>query len=154
MSKRMKEKSITAVQTMKRRKMDTNKPLYVSKIRNENSFYQEALPLILVADDDKLMRTILCRALEKEGYQVIEASNAEQCLKAYTLFHPDLILLDSLMPGIDNFTCCHELREIPEHERPPILMLTSLDDSESLKQAFGGLCSRRTKKSSGCIIPS
>lgn len=133
--------------------MITNKPLYMSKFRAETSLAKEEPHLILVADDDKLMRTMLCRALEKEGYQVIEASNAEQCLKAYTLFHPDLILLDSLMPGIDSFTCCHELSAIPENERPPILMLTSLDDSEFLKQAFGGLCSRRTQKSPGCIIP-
>lgn len=64
----------------------------------------QAPPLILVVDDDKSMRILLRRAMEQEGYQVAEASEGEQALAAYTRLHPDIVLLDALMPVMDGFT--------------------------------------------------
>ncbi len=106
-------------------------------------------PLILVVDDDRFMRIHLRRAMEQEGYQVIEASDGEEALATYTRLHPDIVLLDALMPVMDGFTCCTQLQKLsrsddrlngdryPSLEQPPpVLMITALEDPESVNQAF------------------
>jgi diguanylate cyclase (GGDEF)-like protein len=57
-------------------------------------------------------------------------------LEAYTELQPDLILLDAMMPTMDGFTFCQKLSAIPESDRPPVLMITSLEDPESVDRAF------------------
>ncbi len=96
----------------------------------------EKMPLILIVDDDRTMRSLLNLAMEEEGYRVVEAENGQQCLSEYTHFQPDLILLDAIMPDIDGFSCCQKIRRLPEGDRLPILMITVLDDQESVEQAF------------------
>ncbi|MBN3893933.1 MAG: PleD family two-component system response regulator [Nostoc sp. NOS(2021)] len=117
-------------------------------------------PLILVADDDKTMRVLLRKAMEQEGYRVVEVNDGKQCLDAYEALKPDIVLLDAVMPVMDGFTCCQELHKIAINniilapapfdtdsgfnntmiskmwERTPILMITCLDDEESVKKAF------------------
>ena len=94
------------------------------------------LPLILVVDDDKSMRILLCKAMEKEGYQVAEASDGEECLVLYKQLQPDIILLDAMMPLMDGFTCCTQLQILPGGDRTPVLMITGLEDQESVDRAF------------------
>ncbi len=93
-------------------------------------------PLILIVDDDRTMRSLLNLAMEEEGYRVVEAENGEQCLSEYNHFQPDLILLDAVMPDIDGFTCCQKIRSLPGGDRLPILMITVLDDRDSVDRAF------------------
>lgn len=118
-------------------------------------------PLILVVDDDKTMRLLLRRAMEQEGYQVVEASDGEQCLDTYTSRKPDLILLDAVMPVMDGFSCCIQLQALAGDDATtetlpmfgteyalgktqartlarstPILMITGLEDPESVDRAF------------------
>ncbi|MBE9198117.1 MULTISPECIES: PleD family two-component system response regulator [unclassified Nodularia (in: cyanobacteria)] len=117
-------------------------------------------PVILVADDDKTIRLLLRQAMEKEGYRVVEAADGKQCLVAYEIVKPDIVLLDAIMPVMDGFTCCKQLLQIARNnlmtalekldtesplgntvisklwERTPILMITSLDDQESVDRAF------------------
>lgn len=102
-------------------------------MNNNNS---DRPPLILVVDDDRTMRSLLNLAIEEEGFRVVEAENGSQCLAEYTHFQPDLILLDAIMPDIDGFTCCQKIRSLPGGDRVPILMITVLDDQESVEQAF------------------
>ena len=93
-------------------------------------------PLILIVDDDRSMRTLLNLAMTEEGYDAVEAKNGEQCLGEYQLHKPDAILLDAVMPDMDGFTCCEKIRQFPGGELIPILMITVLDDQESIDQAF------------------
>lgn len=102
------------------------------------------LPLILVVDDDRSMRLVIRKAMETEGYRVVEATNGEECLAAYQQLQPDVILLDAMMPVMDGFTCCSKLQslfdldaiaELPG-DRTPILMITGLDDQASVDRAF------------------
>lgn len=105
---------------------------------------QKNSPLILVVDDDKFMRLQLRRAMEQVGYQVAEASDGEQALAAYSCLNPDIVLLDALMPLMDGFTCCTQLQTLSGSEMPsgtprdrtPILMITALEDQESVDRAF------------------
>ncbi|HEY9614124.1 ATP-binding protein [Allocoleopsis sp.] len=93
-------------------------------------------PLILVVEDDKFMRIQLRRAMEQVGYQVAEATDGEQGLAAYLRLQPDIVLLDALMPVMDGFTCCTQLRSLPGGDRIPVLMITALEDRESVDRAF------------------
>lgn len=102
-------------------------------------------PIVLVVDDDKSMRMLLRLALEQEGYQVVEAQDGQACISAYKQHQPDLILLDAVMPVMDGFDCCTQLRSLSGNDYPnldgldtgmPILMITALDDSDSVNRAF------------------
>lgn len=93
-------------------------------------------PLILVVDDDKVMRLQLRRAMQQQGYQVAEASNGEEAIAAYIRLHPHIILLDAIMPLMDGFTCCNRLQTLPGSDRTPVLMVTGLDDQASVDWAF------------------
>ncbi len=93
-------------------------------------------PQILIVDDQKTLRLVLRKAIEKQGYQVIEACNGEHCLDICQKLTPDMILLDAMMPAIDGFACCTELQTLMGDRTPPILMITVLDDQESIERAF------------------
>ena len=93
-------------------------------------------PLIAIVDDDRSMRMLLNMAMEDTGYRVAEASNGEQFLAEYENLQPDLILLDAMMPGMDGFTCCQKIRSLPRSDRVAIMMITALDDLESIQQAL------------------
>lgn len=97
---------------------------------------QKNPPLVLVVDDDKFMRLQLRRAMQLEGYQVAEATDGEQCLAETQRLHPDIVLLDAMMPVMDGFTCCTQLQSLPGGEHTPVLMITGLDDQQSVDQAF------------------
>lgn len=95
-------------------------------------------PLILVVDDDLFLRGMLRNLLEEQGYRVIEAEDGEQALDNFKQHHPDLVLMDALMPVMDGFTACQALNAL-ETETPnetPVIMITSLDDEESVDKAF------------------
>ncbi|PSO71380.1 MAG: diguanylate cyclase response regulator [Cyanobacteria bacterium QH_8_48_120] len=93
-------------------------------------------PLILLVDPEKTQRLILRRAMEKEGYRVMEASDGEQCLEVCSYLKPDLVLLDAMMPGVDGFTCCSQLHSLMGKDCPPVLMTTVLNDQASVDLAF------------------
>lgn len=101
-----------------------------------NSSSQADSPLVLVVDDDRSLRALLCFAMEEEGYQVVEANNGENCLAEFMRLQPDLVLLDAVMPVMDGFTCCSQLRTLTIAEHTPVLMITVLDDRESVDRAF------------------
>lgn len=91
---------------------------------------------ILVADDDLSTRLILRLILKREGYEVIEAENGEQCLQHFSTTKPDMVLLDACMPIVDGFICCERIRQLAGGDRTPILIITGLEDQASVDQAF------------------
>lgn len=101
-----------------------------------NSLSQPDYPRVLVVDDDRSLRTLLRFAMEEEGYQVAEANNGDNCLAEFARVKPDIVLLDAVMPVMDGFTCCSRLRTFPGAEHTPVLMITVLDDQDSVDQAF------------------
>lgn len=98
---------------------------------------QRRAPLVLIADDDMSMRILARAALEQEGYAVEEAENGEEVLVFLrSAAVPDLILLDVLMPVMDGFTACRHLRTMPGGANVPVIMMTGLDDTESINRAY------------------
>ena len=84
-------------------------------------------PLILVVDDESRMRRFVRMNLEAEGFDVIEAENAERALLKVRDEMPDLVLLDVAMPGMDGFEALQRIREISD---VPVIMLTVKDEEE------------------------
>ncbi|NLA27958.1 MAG: response regulator transcription factor, partial [Firmicutes bacterium] len=78
---------------------------------------------ILVVDDERPIAEILQYNLEKEGYEVILAYDGEEALERLEQDHPDLVLLDIMLPKKDGFTVCREIRA--QQKRIPIIMLTA-----------------------------
>jgi DNA-binding response OmpR family regulator len=90
---------------------------------------------ILVVDDSKLVTDIVKMRLEMYGYEVLLAHNGEQALRLATDQHPDLMVLDVQMPGIDGYEVCRRLRENPALDDLRIIMLTSSDDKQAAFEA-------------------
>ena len=82
---------------------------------------------ILIIEDEDFLRDILKRYLEKEGYQVIEASSGEIGLSKFFENNFSLILLDVMLPGIQGWEVCKEIKKISD---TPIIMLTALGDED------------------------
>lgn len=92
--------------------------------------------LILIVDDSPTMRLLTSDALSKSGFTVIQAENGEAALSMLKISKPDAILLDVEMPGLNGFEVCAEIRKLPEYRYVPIMMVTGLDDYDSINQAF------------------
>ncbi len=86
-----------------------------------------AMPQILQVDDDPLALTYVGRILRSAGHEVLTARNGTEALTQAEANHPDLILLDVLMPGIDGYEVCRQLRRRPRFAHVPIIMLTGQD---------------------------
>ena len=103
---------------------------------NVNQAISDGATSVLVVDDEPVMRLLLRTAIQKEGYRVIEASNGEECLALFQTHQPDIVLMDAMMPKMDGFECCLALQKLCSEKSSPVLMITSLDDSESIDKAF------------------
>lgn len=93
-------------------------------------------PLALVIDDDETMRLLARAVLEQSGVRVIEAESGMSGLAAFSCDTPDIVLLDVQMPDKDGFAVCSELRAMPTGLHVPILMMTGLNDVESIDHAY------------------
>ena len=93
-------------------------------------------PLALVVDDELVVRIVVREVLELSGHEVCEAENGPQALERFIEYRPDIVLLDIMMPGMDGFTACAQLRDLLGGSRVPILIMTALDDTESIATAY------------------
>ncbi|MGC2061769.1 MAG: response regulator, partial [Thermodesulfovibrionales bacterium] len=93
-------------------------------------------PLVLIVDDDLTMRILEREALEQAGFVVEEAADGIQALAAFRRLNPDIVLFDVMMPEMDGFTLCKEIRKTEGGQLTPLLMVTGLDDLESINRAY------------------
>lgn len=93
-------------------------------------------PIALVVDDDAVLRRMISKVLYQAGLTTEEAKNGEEALSAFVQLRPDIVLLDVVMPQMDGFTTCAILRGLPGGEHTPVLMVTGLDDTESIRRAY------------------
>ncbi len=92
--------------------------------------------LILVIDDDVGIRDLARHVLTAQGFLIISADNGEQGLQLFQDRKPDIVMLDVMMPGQDGFEVCTALRRLPVGKHTPVLMITSLEDVESIDRAY------------------
>ncbi len=83
---------------------------------------------LLVVDDDDNLRSMLCAALRHNGFEISSRIDGREALDAVADEHPDLIVLDVMMPDLDGFEVCRRLRAANDHT--PILFLTARDATE------------------------
>ena len=93
-------------------------------------------PKVLLVDDDEVNLLLTSIALRERGFAITEASSGEQAISILADWLPDVVVLDALMPGLDGFETCRELRVLPGFESLPVLMLTGLDDDASITRAY------------------
>jgi signal transduction histidine kinase/FixJ family two-component response regulator len=91
---------------------------------------------VLVVDDDETVRLLAEEALGAAGFDVVCAANGGQALDAFVGWRADIVLLDVLMPGLDGFDTCQRLHALPGGEHVPVLMVTGLDDVDSIERAY------------------
>lgn len=84
---------------------------------------------ILIVDDDQDIARILRFRLQKKGFDCVLASNGLEALDKIDTHHPDLVLLDVMMPKMDGFTTCREIRRRNAWSRIPVIMLTAKGDT-------------------------
>ena len=94
------------------------------------------IPLVLVVDDDPGTRMLAAASLRQAGYATAEAADGDDGVAAFERLRPDLVLLDVVMPRMDGFTACREIRRLPDGDRVPVLMMTGLDDLSSIHRAY------------------
>ncbi|NVN91075.1 MAG: EAL domain-containing protein [Desulfuromonadales bacterium] len=92
---------------------------------------------VLVIDDDPVIRHLTRTVLEESGYTVNECPDGDIALESFLRTRPDVLLLDVLLPGKDGFSVCQEIRSHPEGQNVPIVMMTGLDDIDSIHKAYG-----------------
>ncbi len=91
---------------------------------------------ILIVDDDPIVRSLIRATLEVEGYEIIEAEDGDEACDLYETRRPELLIADVVMPRMDGFALCRELRGRPNSVHVPILMATGLDDVSSITKAY------------------
>lgn len=92
---------------------------------------------ILLVEDDVALSAVYKSRLELEGFDIREVNNGEDALSAAIDFHPDLILLDAMMPKISGFDVLDILRNTPETGNIKIIMLTALSQPKDKERAEG-----------------
>jgi two-component system phosphate regulon response regulator PhoB len=90
--------------------------------------------ILLVEDDDALANVYQTR-LQGEGFDVRRVSNGEEALAAALSYHPDLVLLDIMMPKVSGFDVLDILRNTPETANLKIIMLTALSQDSDKERA-------------------
>ena len=93
-------------------------------------------PRVLLVDDDEVNLLLTSIALRERGFAVTEAASGERALELLREGQPDVVVLDALMPGMDGFETCRELRRMAAFASLPVLMLTGLDDEASINRAY------------------
>lgn len=84
-----------------------------------------AAPLVVVADDDTITRSIINLKLKSRGYNVITASDGSEALRVIETEAPDLVVLDAMMPGINGFELLRQIKTTPRTAKTLVVMLTS-----------------------------
>jgi signal transduction histidine kinase len=91
---------------------------------------------VLVVDDDPVVRSLMRATLQRDGFDVIEAEDGIEGCRLYDEHRPDLLLVDVVMPRMNGYELCRELRNRPGSAYVPIVVATALDDLPSIAHAY------------------
>lgn len=91
---------------------------------------------VLVVDDTPTNISVLFDTLEREGFKVLVASSGESAIQRAKFAHPDIILLDVMMPGIDGFETCERLKADEDTAGIPVIFMTALTETLDKVRGF------------------
>jgi PleD family two-component response regulator len=101
---------------------------------NESSFSNNQ-SLVMIADNQS-NRQELCFLLEQSGYRVVQAKNGAEAVNIFQQLHPELVILNAILPDMLGFECCAQLLTNEENKHIPVLMITEFEDTSSIENAF------------------
>ncbi len=101
-----------------------------------NALKKHTSPVALIIDDDLSLRLTMGAALKKAGFSVLDAANGQEGLDMLRKESVDFIMLDVVMPGMDGYEVCREIRRSGLSSYVPVVMVTGLDDPGSIDLAF------------------
>ncbi len=96
----------------------------------------EHKPVVLVVDDDMAQRLLMVETLLEDDLHVEEAADGQEALTTFESITPELVLMDVKMPKMDGFTACKAMRQLPGGRDVTIVLVTGLEDFDSIQQAF------------------
>jgi two-component system alkaline phosphatase synthesis response regulator PhoP len=91
---------------------------------------------VLVIDDEPEITEIVQTFLSEAGYQVLVENSSKNAVEKAHGFKPDVVLLDIMMPGMDGYNICQELKKDPEFADTPIIFLTGKDRGDDMGRSF------------------
>lgn len=91
---------------------------------------------VLVVDDEPESLKLFGYALHRQGYEVFVAQSGQEALESIRKYKPDLVILDIMMPGMDGFEVCRQIRADPEIQHVPVMMLTAKAETEDKVAGF------------------
>jgi len=91
---------------------------------------------VLIIEDDKFLRELIVKKLDKEGFQTSGAIDGEEGLKKIKEERPDLVLLDLILPGIDGFEVLSRTKEDPALSSIPVIILSNLGQKEEVEKGL------------------
>lgn len=91
---------------------------------------------VLIVDDDEYNRKLLNIFISTEGHKPIEAASAQEAVQRAEADHPDIILLDLMMPGVDGFELARQLKGNPRTADIPLVVVSALDDPAVAQRAI------------------
>ncbi len=91
---------------------------------------------IMIVDDEIGARTLIGIMLDRGGFEVLKAGDANQALSMLDQDSPDLIILDVMMPGMDGIDLCRAIRKRPATTTTPVLILSTRGDAESVMRGM------------------
>ena len=94
------------------------------------------LGTVMIVDDTPANLAVLSDALQEQGYRVLVATDGYSALEQLRYIKPDVILLDGMMPGMDGFETCRQIKRDRTTENIPILFMTALGDIDNLLRGF------------------
>jgi DNA-binding response OmpR family regulator len=95
---------------------------------------------ILVVDDSKTALFMVTTILKKEPYQLLTATDGQQAVDVATAEHPDLVLMDVVMPRMTGFEACRELKRREETKSIPVILLTTRGEGENVEIGYESGC--------------
>jgi DNA-binding response OmpR family regulator len=90
---------------------------------------------VLIVDDEIDIREAVAELLSEEGYEVIDAGDGAEALRKARQFHPSVVLLDLMMPGMNGWEFCAQRKGDPELERIPVIVLSALGRVQGIDAA-------------------
>lgn len=93
-------------------------------------------PQVLIVDDSKTIRSVICSQLRRHSIDVTEAANGIQGLNFTRENHYDLVITDVTMPGLDGYELCTEIKKNPDTQSTPVIILSSNEKNEQIERGF------------------
>jgi len=121
---------------------------------NESPPRDNKKPVVLLVDDDAVGLVMAEGPLEDAGFNVVQASDGIEAVAQFEKHRPDLVIMDAVMPNMDGFQAIAQIRQTKLGSHVPILMITGLDDLDSITRAYDeGATDFLTKPINFFILP-